>query len=102
MAVLIALIIVGTWAAGRAQIEYQVVDDQRIVIDEIAGMLLAMLLVPVTFKALLTGFILFRVFDIWKPVRSLEDLPAGAGVMADDLFAGLLANAGLRVASLFW
>jgi phosphatidylglycerophosphatase A len=81
------------WASGRAQRALGE-DDGRIVIDEVAGQLTALLLLPVRLEVALAGFALFRVFDIWKPgpVRALESLPGGAGVVADDLAAGLLAN----------
>jgi phosphatidylglycerophosphatase A len=95
--VLIGLVAVGMWASGRAEKDYGVKDDQRIVIDEVAGLLLTMLLFPVTMKTLFFGFALFRAYDILKPVPHLEKLPGGAGIMADDLLAGLLANVTLRV-----
>lgn len=73
-------------------------DHQRVVIDEVAGMWLAMLFVPVTAASLLAGLVLFRFFDIRKPlgIRALERLPGGVGVMADDVLAGLYANALLQ------
>jgi len=58
----------------------------------VAGMLLSLFLVPLSFFTVVAGFILFRIFDIWKPIPSLEKLPGGFGVMADDLLAGLIAN----------
>ena len=74
-------------------------DHQRVVIDEIAGMWLAMLFVPVTGGFLLIGFLLFRFFDIRKPlgIRALERLPGGVGVMLDDVLAGLYTNLLLQV-----
>ncbi len=66
-------------------------DSSRVVIDEVAGMAIALLYVPHNIKFLLTALFLFRLFDILKPfgIRKLEDLPKGLGVMADDVAAGL-------------
>jgi phosphatidylglycerophosphatase A len=70
-------------------------DPQFVVIDEVAGQLLALVAVPLAWKTFLAGFILFRVFDVWKPfpVRQLERLPEGTGIVVDDLGAGLYALA---------
>jgi phosphatidylglycerophosphatase A len=66
-----------------------------VVIDEVAGQLITLIGVPVTWKSLLVGFILFRVFDMFKPppVRQLERLPEGYGIVIDDVAAGLYALA---------
>jgi len=63
------------------------------VIDEVAGQLISFIGIPISWKTLLAGFILFRVFDILKPppVRQLERIPEGAGIVLDDLGAGLYA-----------
>jgi phosphatidylglycerophosphatase A len=68
-------------------------DPQFVVIDEVAGQLVALIAVPLAWKSFLAGFILFRVFDIVKPppVRQLEALPEGAGIVLDDVAAGLYA-----------
>jgi phosphatidylglycerophosphatase A len=68
-------------------------DPQFIVIDEVAGQLIALLAVPVAWTTFLAAFILFRAFDIVKPppVRQLEALPEGAGIVLDDVAAGLYA-----------
>src|SRR5271157_390806 len=68
-------------------------DPSHIVIDEAAGQLVSLIACPVVWQAMLAGFILFRVFDIVKPppVRSLERLPAGTGIVVDDLGAGVYA-----------
>jgi phosphatidylglycerophosphatase A len=70
-------------------------DPGLIVIDEIAGMTLSVLLVPLTPAVLLAGFVLFRVFDVVKPFPAgwSQEIPGGAGVMIDDLIAGLYALA---------
>ena len=75
-------------------------DPQFVVIDEVAGQLIALIAVPVSWKSLLLGFILFRGFDIVKPppVRQLEQLPEGAGSVIDDVGAGLYALAVMQIA----
>lgn len=68
-------------------------DPQFVVIDEVAGQLIALIAVPASWKCLLVGFILFRGFDMVKPppVRQLERLPEGTGIVIDDVGAGLYA-----------
>jgi phosphatidylglycerophosphatase A len=68
-------------------------DSYRVVIDEVAGMCLTLVHVPVTIGWTITGLVLFRFFDIAKPffIRRLEKLPGGWGVMMDDMLAGLYA-----------
>ncbi|MCU1304625.1 MAG: phosphatidylglycerophosphatase [Candidatus Sulfotelmatobacter sp.] len=68
-------------------------DPQFVVIDEVAGQLVALIAVPLAWKSFLASFILFRVFDIVKPppVRQLEAIPEGAGIVLDDVAAGLYA-----------
>ena len=68
-------------------------DPQFVVIDEVAGQLVALIAVPLAWKSFLAGFILFRAFDIVKPppVRQLEAIPEGAGIVLDDVAAGLYA-----------
>lgn len=70
-------------------------DPQFIVIDEVAGQLIALIGVPLGWKTFLAGLILFRVYDILKPfpIRRLERLPEGTGIVVDDLGAGLYALA---------
>jgi phosphatidylglycerophosphatase A len=70
-------------------------DPQHVVIDEVAGQLVALISIPLGWKTFLAGLILFRVFDILKPppVRQLERLPEGVGIVADDLGAGFYALA---------
>jgi phosphatidylglycerophosphatase A len=81
---------VSIYVAGQAETLYAKKDDQRIVIDEIAGFQMAMLPVAITGLHLCIAFVLFRIFDIWKPfpVNRLQNLPGGLGVVADDLGAG--------------
>jgi phosphatidylglycerophosphatase A len=116
---------IGVWSASRTADFSGIKDPQFVVIDEVAGQHLTLLLplIPVAlphltehldlsayaifftlslvnWKYLLLGFLLFRLFDIWKPfpVRQLERLPRGWGIMADDWMAGIYAAILLRVA----
>ena len=87
----------GTWAAQRYATTSGEDDPQRVVIDEVAGTLIAMGLVrnaPASIQ--LAALVAFRVFDIWKPgpIRRVEHVqPAGVGIMLDDLLAGACAGA---------
>jgi len=74
-------------------------DPQFVVIDEVAGQLIALIAVPLAWKTFLVGFILFRVFDILKPppVRQLERLPEGTGIVLDDVAAGIYALAVMQL-----
>ena len=87
---------VGIWAASRAEQLLQRKDPGAVVIDEVAGQLIALLSVPTFVQGwwgILTAFLLFRVFDIWKPypARRLEKLESGLGIMSDDVVAGAYA-----------
>jgi phosphatidylglycerophosphatase A len=85
---------VGIWAAGREEHRLGVKDPGPIVIDEVAGMLLACCGHPRTLPWVLGLFVAFRVFDVVKPlgIDRLQSLPGGLGVVADDLLAGLYVN----------
>jgi phosphatidylglycerophosphatase A len=74
-------------------------DDKKVVIDEWAGMCITLCSVTVTPVYIISGLILFRLFDIFKPlyIRRLEVLPGGWGVMADDVLAGIYANIVLQL-----
>lgn len=88
-----AVTALGTWAAWRVERVSGKKDPGMIVIDEVAGMLLSVLLLPRTIPVLLTAFFLFRLLDIWKPFpcRESQALAGGLGVMADDVIAGIYA-----------
>lgn len=86
--------VAGTWAGRRYAMAVRDEDPQEVVVDEFCGMWLALLGVAPTLPAALLGFVLFRALDIAKPppIRQLERLPGGLGIMADDLAAGALAR----------
>jgi phosphatidylglycerophosphatase A len=118
--------LIGLWVSNRAARFWDVKDPQKVVIDEVSGQQIALLLgghffshstqpdrmrmmqslgdasffLGTNWKYLLLGFILFRVFDIWKPfpARQAESLPGGLGIMADDWVAGIYAAIGLWIA----
>ena len=90
-----AVTLIGIPAATLVARASALKDPQFVVIDEVAGQLVALIAVPLAWKTFLAGLILFRVFDIWKPfpIRRLERLPEGTGIVVDDLGAGLYALA---------
>lgn len=90
---------VGIPAATRVARESNRKDPGFVVIDEVAGQLIALTAVIVSWKTLLAGFILFRAFDTIKPppVRQLEKLPEGTGIVVDDIGAGIYALAVMQI-----
>ena len=93
-----SLLVLGTLAAQQVEPEWGK-DSYRVVIDEVAGMWISLLFIPITASNLLVALILFRFFDIAKPfgIRSMEQLPGGVGVMMDDVLAGIYANVLLQL-----
>ena len=92
--IVIFLLVLAIYIAERAEQIYRKKDDQRIVIDEIAGFQVTMLPVAITGLHLLVGFVLFRIFDILKPfpLRDLQKMPGGLGIVLDDVAAGIYAG----------
>jgi phosphatidylglycerophosphatase A len=92
----------GTWAATHAERFFGGIDPGPVVIDEVLGMLVTLAFIPVGWTGILTGFVLFRVFDVIKPypANRLEKFHGGFGIMADDAMAGIYANLALR--ALMW
>ncbi|MGH9508886.1 MAG: phosphatidylglycerophosphatase A family protein [Terriglobales bacterium] len=97
-----AVVLVGIPAATIVARESGRKDPQVVVVDEIAGQLISLIGVVASWKAFLAGLVLFRIFDILKPppVRRLERVPGGAGIVLDDLMAGVYAR--LALAALFY
>jgi phosphatidylglycerophosphatase A len=94
--VALAVTIVGVWSSRRVCLRVERKDPQIVVIDEVAGVMIAWVAAPPTLLGLLAGFVLFRVFDHTKPwpARFAErELPVGFSVMFDDVVAGLWAAA---------
>jgi phosphatidylglycerophosphatase A len=96
---LLALLIftlVGIWSAGRAAILFGKKDPGKVVVDELMGQFIVFFFVPfaISWWLILAGFLLFRVFDIWKPypIDDLQGLSGGLGICADDIVAGVYAG----------
>ena len=83
------------WAADRMASDAGRKDPQTVVVDEVVGQWIALAGAPaLDWKYVLAAFLLFRAFDIWKPppVRALERIPGGAGIVLDDVMAGIYAS----------
>lgn len=97
LALVFCITMAGVWAATRVEKLSGRKDPHIVVIDEVAGQLIALLFIPFfmwsDWRLIIAGFFLFRAFDIWKPypIRRLETLESGLGVMADDVLAGVYA-----------
>ena len=74
-------------------------DPSKVVMDEVVGVWISLFLIPLNWQNLFFGFILFRIFDIWKPlgIRKMEKIKGGWGVMLDDVLAGVYTNIILHV-----
>jgi phosphatidylglycerophosphatase A len=94
LVLLAAVVAAGVWSGGRAAALVARKDPGHVVIDEVAGQLLTLYFTGVNLLGAALGFLLFRALDIVKPwpARRLETLPGGAGIMADDLMAGLYGH----------
>jgi phosphatidylglycerophosphatase A len=95
-AVVLALVAVAIWSAGRAEEALGGHDHSRIVIDEVAGMVATGMFLPATWSAIGVGFVLFRLFDVVKPFPAgfIDGrVEGGLGVVGDDLVAGVYAGA---------
>jgi len=95
-------VLLSIWTSGRSARALEKDDPAEVVIDETAGLLLTLFLLPATGFNLCLGFILFRLFDILKPfpIRRLEKVEGGAGIVLDDLLAGTYANLCIRFVTL--
>jgi len=95
----ILVVLVGIPSATQVSRSYGIKDPQFVVVDEVAGQLIALIGVPLAWKTFVAGFILFRAFDIIKPppVRQLEKLPEGTGIVLDDAAAGICALAVIQL-----
>ncbi len=100
MFLIASLIIIGTIAAGTAERIIGETDSGHIIIDEFVGFLVSVAYIPHTYGYLVSAFLLFRVFDILKPfpIRQIERaIKGGAGIVADDILAGIFTNAVLQL-----
>lgn len=105
LAILIGVLLLpAIWSATRTARIVGREDPGLVVVDEVLGQWVALLAVPArNWKIFVAAFVLFRLFDIWKPwpVRNLEQLPEGTGIVADDLGAGLYATLILYIGEVF-
>jgi phosphatidylglycerophosphatase A len=97
--VVIAVFVLGVAVAGDVARRVGREDPGIVVVDEVVGMWISLLALPWGPGVAFAGFFLFRIMDVVKPfpARRLEDLPAGWGIMADDVMAGIYANVALRL-----
>jgi phosphatidylglycerophosphatase A len=102
MAACLVVTLIGVYVGNQVE-PYWGKDSYRVVIDEVAGMWIAVLFIPPSLPLLIAGFILFRFFDIVKPlyIRRMEAFKGGWGVMLDDVLAGVYANIVLQVVVFF-
>lgn len=98
---LLVFTIAGIWASGHSIELLGDKDPSEAVVDEVIGQLITFLFVPfaISWGFVAAGFLLFRLFDIWKPfpINTLQNLPGGIGVCADDILAGTYAGICLAV-----
>lgn len=97
----IALVLLSVWISGYASRGLDTEDDPSIVIDEIAGFVVAMMFVPITLWTVVSGFVLFRIFDIFKPPPANwldKKCKGGLGITGDDIVAGVYVNIILQLA----
>lgn len=94
VSILIAVTLIGFYVSGRMEKIAGRKDPSCIVIDEVSGMLIALLGLPAQPAIVITAFFLFRAFDMFKiyPASRFEKLPGGVGIMTDDVVAGLYTN----------
>jgi len=94
VSVTLSVLILGFWSSSSCEKDFQKKDPHEVVIDEFSCMLLAYAFIPLSPVLLCIGFLLFRFFDIAKipPIKKLENLPRGYGIMLDDIAAAILTN----------
>ncbi len=101
-AVLVAVAVIGTWSASIAERHFNATDPGEVVIDEVLGMLMTLAFLPLTWRGVAVGFLVFRILDIIKPFPAdvAERLRGGLGIMADDGMSGVYGNLIMR--ALVW
>jgi phosphatidylglycerophosphatase A len=101
--ILVIFVAMAVWVSDKTQDLLKDRDPSAVVIDEVAGFFLTMFFLPFSWLNLALGFILFRIFDILKPypIKRLEGLKGGFGIVTDDLLAGLYAYAGVLIIFFF-
>lgn len=102
LTITLAITVIGIWSSDIVE-KIWGEDPAKVVIDEAAGMCISLLFLPVNWKYVIAALILFRVFDIGKPlyIRKMEKFSGGWGIMLDDVLAGVYANILLQIALFF-
>jgi phosphatidylglycerophosphatase A len=93
-AAIVILFLIGVWSGTQAEHHFGGIDPAPVVMDEVVGMLITLAFIPVNWMGALVGFLVFRLFDVFKPwpAARFERLPGGLGVMADDGMAAVYGN----------
>jgi phosphatidylglycerophosphatase A len=101
---IVAVALVGVWAAHGTERALKLKDPGPVVIDEVLGMLITLAFMPLSWWGILAAFLLFRLFDVIKPFPAgrLEHLPGGFGIMADDAMAGVYGQLLMRIGIATW
>lgn len=105
VAAVVLFTVLAVWSSGKSERVLGQKDPPQIVVDEVAGLMVAVLPLPFSWVHLASGFVLFRALDILKPfpARRVErDLTGGLAVVMDDLIAGIYAFAGVRIGMALW
>ncbi|MFA9452334.1 MAG: phosphatidylglycerophosphatase A [Candidatus Aminicenantaceae bacterium] len=99
LAIGLAVFFLGVWASAAYATRIKKKDPRTVVIDEVVGQWIALLLVPPIWWAVLTSFLLFRIFDVIKPmfIHKAESFRGGWGIMLDDILAGIYASIILNI-----
>lgn len=99
LGMIVLLLALGVWSGNVAEKHFGRVDPGPVVLDEVAGMLITLALLPVNIYGAIAGFLIFRLFDVVKPwpANRLEALPGGLGMMADDAMAAVYGNVAMRI-----
>jgi len=100
MVLLLIILILGFKVSGRMEEILKEKDPSCIVIDEVAGVMIALLFLPLNLSVMITAFFLFRAFDMFKPypINKFEEMDGGRGVMMDDVIAGIYTNITMHIA----
>lgn len=101
---ILAVLLIGIWAAHRTERALNRKDPGPVVIDEVLGMLMTLAFMPLSPWGVAAGFVLFRICDVIKPFPAgrLEHLPGGFGIMADDAMAGVYGQILMRISLAMW
>ena len=99
LGIIALLLVLGVWSGNLAERHFGRVDPGPVILDEVAGMLITLALIPVNLSGAIVAFLIFRLLDVVKPwpANRLEALPGGLGMMADDAMAAVYGNVAMRL-----